>query len=387
MEITAVELHEFTVELEDVGSDGGHQVYQPGEITDVPGFILSIHTDAGLTGHYRGFMYTRPMVTQIEMAAGEFLLGRDPLHREGIWQNLWTAFRHTDHLGLGPIDIALWDLAGKHSGAPISTLLGGYRETIPAYASTYWGDEEPDGLSTPAAYADFAAACRERGYPAFKIHPTGHPQRDMDICRAVDDAVGSEMELMLDPASAYRTYADALSVGRVLDELGFLWYEDPMGDGGESIAASRRMAAELDTLVLGCEHVRTGPFWRADHLAADAVDLLRADAHLDGGITSVMKTAHLAEAFGVDVELHIGGPAHLHCLSAIRNSNYYEHGLLHPEVAWTTGAAIEGMPGVTDGEIRVPDGPGLGVDVDWSFVESHLTDHTVVNEGGASGLS
>lgn len=301
MRISEVEIHEFTYRLDDVGTADGHQSYDPGSLSEPPGFILTIRTTDGLEGHYRGFMFTPPMVTQIEMAAGDFLIGEDPLEREGIWQDLWTAFRHTDHLGMGPIDIALWDLAGKHYGESVAGLLGGYREAVPAYASTYMGDAAADGLSSPTAYADFAEACRDAGYPAFKIHGFNEPQRDIRVCEAVAEAVGDEMDLMLDPASSYDTYAVTLRVGRVLDELDFFWYEDPMADTGQSINMNKKLARELDTPILGVEHVRTGPFGRADHLTDEALDMVRADAHLDGGITGVMKIANVTEAFGVDV--------------------------------------------------------------------------------------
>lgn len=103
--------------------------------------------------------------------------------------------------------------------------------------------------------------------------------------------------------------------------------------------------------------------------------MVRADAHMDGGITGVMKIAHLAEAFGIDVELHVGGPAHLHCLSAIRNTNYFEKGLVHPEVAWTASQGFtEDVEAIgEEGAIPVPDGPGLGVEIDREFVETRRT--------------
>ena len=389
MEIQEVEIHEFEYRLPDVGTHGGHQVYEPGSTFEPPGFVLTVRTRDGLEGHYRGFMYTAPMITQIEMCAPEFLLGRDPLEREAIWQDVWRAFRVTDHLGLGPIDVALWDLAGKHYGEPVSTLLGGYRERVPAYASTYSGDSTEDGLSSPEAYADFAEECAAAGYPAFKIHGFGEPKRDIEICRAVDEAVGDRMDLMLDPASEYDTYAETLRVGRVLDELGYFWYEDPMADTGQSVRMARRLARDLDTPVLGMEHVRTGPFGAADHMAADALDLVRGDVHLDGGITGVTKIANVAEAFGVDVELHVGGPAHLHCMSAVRNTNYFEDGLLHPRIEWMSDQGFRGEVETLadDGTIAVPDGPGLGVEIDWEFVEERGTDFTLIDETGASGLS
>lgn len=358
-------------------------MYDPDSTAEPPGFVLTVRTDDGIEGHYRGFMYTKPMIPQIEMAAPEYLIGRDPLERKEIWQDLWTSFRHTDHFGMGPIDIALWDLAGKHYDESVSTLLGGGKDSVPAYASTFWGDTSADGLSSPEAYADFARECRKRGYPAFKTHPFGDPAADIEICRAVAEAVGEEMDLMIDPASEYRTYAETLRVGRVLDELGFFWYEDPMADTGESTYTGARLREELDTAVLGAEHVRGGAPARANHITAEALDMVRADAHMDGGITGVMKIAHLAEAFGIDIELHVGGPAHLHCMSAIRNTNYFEHRLLHPEAEWTNTQGFASDPErFEDGHVAIPDGPGLGVDIDWDFIEDRTTRTVVIDETG-----
>lgn len=154
-----------------------------------------------------------------------YLIGRNPLERDPIWQDLWRNLWHTDHADVGAIDIALWDLAGKHYGESVSRLLGRrHRDRIKAYALTFSGNLD---LDTPTMYADFAEECKEAGYPGFKIHLHGDPDTDIEICRAVADRVGEEMDLMLNPSSCYETYADALRVGRALDELDFYWYEDP----------------------------------------------------------------------------------------------------------------------------------------------------------------
>lgn len=391
MRISSVELHEFTYDLEDVGTAHGHQVYDPGESLEQPGFILTITTADGLAGHYRGFIFVPPMVTQVKMAAAEFLLGRDPLEREGIWQDLWKAFRHTDHLGLGPIDIALWDLAGKHYGAEVSELLGGYRDEIPAYASTMFMDSAPDGLNSPEAFADHAEACLAAGYQGYKIHghPAGDPDTDIETCRAVAERVGRDMDLMLDPASEYDTFGDALRVGRALDDCGFFWYEDPLAETGQSVNMNRRLQQRLDTPILGVEHVRTGPFGRVDHLKEAAADFIRADVHLDGGITGVMKMANIVEGFGLDVELHVGGPATLHCLAAIRNTNYFEHALVHPQdIDWMSDRGfVNDVEVITDGVAQIPEGDGLAAAVDWDFVEETVTDHTIIDTQGVSGVS
>ena len=88
------------------------------------------------------------------------LLGRDPDAREAIWQDLKRELRAYDHMGHGPLDIALWDLAGRRRAVSVARLLGGFRERLPTYASTYHGQEEPGGLSSPEAFADYA---RSRG--------------------------------------------------------------------------------------------------------------------------------------------------------------------------------------------------------------------------------
>jgi len=266
-------------------------------------------------------------------------------------------------------------------------LLGRYRDEVPAYASTYFGDYEDDGLNSPDAYAEFAIKCQQNGFSGFKIHGFGEPDRDIEICRSVRDTVGESMDLMLDPASDYETFADAFKVGKVLDDLDFYWYEDPMADTGQSMEMSKRLEKKLKTPLLGMEHVRTGPYGRADHIVNKALTFVRGCTHLDGGITSVMKTAHVAESLGVDVELEVGGPSHIHCMAGMRNSNYFERGLLHPEVSWMTDQGFnEDVENVNaQGKIKVPSKPGLGVTIDWDFINEHKTETIAIDEKSVSG--
>lgn len=376
MHISEIEINEFDYEAENTGTVNGNWVYDPDSTLELPGFVLTIRTEDGAEGNYRGFAFTPPMIAQIRMIAEEHVLGRDPLERRGIWQDCWRALRHTDHLGLGAIDIALWDLAGNHYDESVSALLGGYRDSLPTYTSTFFVDDN-GGLDSPDAFADYAEACLDSGYEGFKFHahPQSRPETDIAICEALDDRVGGEMDLMIDSSSLYRTYSDALKVGHALDELDFFWYEDPLHDGGVGERAVEKLVAELDTPMLGLEHVRTGPYGTVNSLSTESADLIRASAHLDGGITGALKIADAVEAFGLDVELLLGGPAHMHLMSALRNSSYFEHGLLAPESTWILNQGYEGEPESIDedGRIAVPDGPGLGVDIDWEFVERRRT--------------
>ncbi|AXG06113.1 mandelate racemase [Haloplanus rubicundus] len=388
--ITRIESTEFEYPLADVGVDdaGFNLVYEPGTTTTRKLFAVRVHTDAGVTGEYVGG--NSPAAAQYNTVAN-YLVGRNPLDREKHWSELKRALRKYDRMGIGPIDIALWDFAGKHYDAPIHELLGTYRRTMPAYASTYHGDEN-GGLDSPAAFADFAETCRDMGYGGFKIHGWGggDARRDLDreiaAVHAVGEAVGSEMDLMHDPACELETFADALQLGRALDEEGFYWYEDPFRDGGISGHAHRKLRQKLDTPILQTEHVR-GLELKSDFAAGESTDFLRADPEYDGGITGAMKIAHVAEGFGIDVEFHAPGPAQRHCIAATRNTNYYELALVHPEAANTQPPVYEGdysdmIDTVdADGCVSVPEGPGLGVEYDWDYIEANATGSTHVYEG------
>ncbi|WP_459885900.1 enolase C-terminal domain-like protein [Halostagnicola bangensis] len=387
-QITEIESIEFSYELSDVGTDenGFNLVYEPGSTTTRKLFALSIETDVGITGEYVGG--NSPAAAQINTFA-DYLIGKNPLERERHWSEIKRGLRKYDRMGIGPVDIALWDFAGKYHDVPIHELLGTYTKRLPTYASTYHADDN-GGLDSPEAYADFAEECLELGFPGFKIHGWGGSDAARDIDReietvhAVGDRVGDEMDLMIDPACEYQTYGDALKVGRACDEQDFFWYEDPYRDGGISQHAHRKLRESLKTPILQTEHVRgLEPF--TDFIANDATDFVRADPEYDGGITGAIKRARIAEGFGLDVEFHAPGPAQRQCIAAIRNANYYELALVHPDCSNTQppvylGDYSEALESINDdGTVPVPDDPGLGVEYDREFIEENAIGRRIYN--------
>jgi L-alanine-DL-glutamate epimerase-like enolase superfamily enzyme len=379
--ITRVEIHEFAYEAADIGFDrGGFDLVQtPGGHCLISKFAIVIETKDGSRGEYVGLWGATPMSLAQTLMLAPHLLGRDALQRELIFDEFKRALRQYDHMGHGFIDIALWDLFGKRVSLPISTLLGGWRKRLPAYASTTHGDRN-GVLSSPQQYVEFAEACYALGYRAFKMHGwyEGNPDEEAATVRLLGQEVGSRMALMLDPACQIRTFADAVLIGRACDEAGFRWYEDPFRDTGVSAFAHRRLREAIRTPLLMTEHVR-GVEPKADFLIQGGTDLLRADPEYDMGITGALKIAHLAEACGVDVELHACGPAHRHLMSALRNSSYYEVALVGPKArnplppvyACDYGDDLEDVG--PDGCFAVPDGAGLGVVYDWDFIKRHRT--------------
>ncbi len=380
--ISRVSVYRYRTETRDLGVDynGFNSVYEAGARREGHGYAISIETDQGITGEYAGG--DGPSYAQVGVFA-HYLLGRDALQRELIYNDVKRALRKQDRMGLGPVDIALWDIAGKVHNAPVYQLLGGWKTSLPAYASTYHGDEN-GGLDSPEAFADFAVQCREMGYPAYKIHGWGRGPISREVATVLETRrrAGAEMDLMLDPACEYETFADALRVGRACDEADFFWYEDPFKDGGVSHVAHRKLRQLIKTPLLLGEHMR-GFEPKVDMVVAEATDFVRADPDYDGGITGVMKIAHAAEGFGLDVEIHAPGPPHRHYMAAIRNTNYYELGLVHPKVrserdpvyAGDYSDALDAVD--ARGHVPVPQGPGLGVGIDWEYVRRRQVDVVV----------
>jgi L-alanine-DL-glutamate epimerase-like enolase superfamily enzyme len=376
--ITGIEVHSYTYALDDMGRDynGFNLVYAPGSTATQTNHIIRILTDVGLVGEYVGGSAADYAILP---SFAHYLIGKHALERERIYADVKRALRQVARIGLAPVDIALWDLAGKYYQAPVYRLLGGYKERLPCYASTYHGDTN-GGLDSPAAYADFALQCRERGYPAFKIHGWGQAPIAQEIATvaAVRERVGASMDLMLDPACEYITFGDAYKVGRACDEAGFFWYEDPYRDGGISQFAHRKLRQLIRTPLLMTEHVRSlEP--HVDFALAEATDFLRGDVGYDG-ITGVMKLAHAAEGLGLDIEFHGPGPAQRQCMAAVRNTNYYEMGLIHPSAPAShdphlyLGDYRDTLDAIDqDGCVPVPQGPGLGVEIDWDWVARNRT--------------
>lgn len=379
--IDRVEVHVFGFEGRNLGQVRGGGVgaiaYSKGASTRFTKYAVIIQTADGLRGEYVTHWVASASALGQTLMLAPYLIGRDATQRELIYDDLKRQARQFDHMGHGPLDIALWDLAGKKLGASVSELLGGYRKRLPAYASTYHGDRN-GGLDSKEKYAAFAEQCHAMGYRAFKIHGwnDGNPREEAANLLHVRKVMSDRMTLMIDPACELRTFADALYVGRACDEADYFWYEDPFRDSGTSAFAHRKLREMIRTPILQTEHVR-GVEPKADFLVQGGTDFLRVDPEYDMGITGAMKIAHLGEAFGIDVEIHACGPAHRHCMSAMRNSNFYEVALVGPDTpnavppVYACGYSDQLDCVGADGCVPVPAGPGLGVVYDWGFIDAN----------------
>jgi L-alanine-DL-glutamate epimerase-like enolase superfamily enzyme len=291
------------------------------------------------------------------------LLGADPLDRERLHKKMSALVRFTGYRGLGSADVALWDLAGKAAGLPVHALLGTARTSIPAYVSSQRFDD-------PAAYVAQATDLAGRGWAGYKIHPPKVLPTDLAIIDAVREAMGPDYPLILDGGWAY-DYPTALRIGRALEAAGYLWFEDPFGD--QELYNSAKLRDKLAIPVLATEQPSAGltsyPAW----ITGRGTDMLRGDVPTKGGLTTMVKTAHLAEAFGMGYEIHYSGNAlcdlaGVHLAMAITNCQFLES--LYPDPVHGTGAAVA-VEIDSAGLVHAPDQPGLGAVVDTGYIEAH----------------
>jgi L-alanine-DL-glutamate epimerase-like enolase superfamily enzyme len=326
---------------------------------------IQITTDAGITGEaisaYGGLSLGHSIADRIR----PFVIGRDPAYREAIWQELWSLDRllYTTQFAIGTVDVALWDLYGKVVGAPLYKLMGAYRDKVPTYAS---GMTEP----SPEAFAEDAVKYKERGYQGYKVHALGEPEFDVASCRAIREAVGDDYCLMIDVAGGYNQ-TEALRVGRALEELNFHWYEEPLRD--MDIHGYKMLADKLDIPIAGVEVIPGGMYTRTEYIVDRAVDIVRSDASFCYGVGHLKKTAALCEAFGLNLEVHTNAnshidAAHLHVIATLKNTDFFEQ--LVPEKFFHF-EACEPIHIDSEGFAHVPQGPGLGVEIDWEFIEAH----------------
>jgi len=292
------------------------------------------------------------------------LLGKDPMNRERIWQDFWRNLR-TSNLGLsiGPVDCALWDLAGKVYCQPTYKLLGGMRDKVPAYASTVT-------LDTVEQYRELTETCLAAGHKAIKLHAWGRLRQDAALCHSLRAWVGDDVELMYDASSMFNTYEDAVWFGRALEDAGFLWYEEPMDHFNMTVLA--RLAAELRIPLAVAEATHGGPFDALAQIRAGAADIILTgptDAY-KGGFTGVLKTAHICEGYGIMCAMHGSTVACLHAACAVYNTRFFERIVPLP---------LRVIPGIRDASTEIDaegfarpwDVPGLGVEVDWDWVDKH----------------
>lgn len=343
-----------------------HYSLKDGKPIDFEFLVLRFQTDVGVEIETFGFAGRSAMAIG-EMSAQllrPFFLGRDPNYREGHfhdYRRFNRAWNFTPGYAYAPYDIACYLAQSIQADLPLYKYLGAVRDSVPIYGSSLT-------LSSAEEYAEEAKELQRRGWAAYKLHPPADITIAWEAHRLCREAVGPDFKLMSDPVNNFN-FQQNLHFGKLLEELNYYWLEEPMFD--ECHGALRELTRSLHIPIVGGETAENHPGGVAELIATRAIDIVRADASWSTGITGLMKTAHLAEAHGMNCEIHtaIYHPlelVNLHCAAAIKNTEFFE--VLVPEKLFDKG--LKTPIDIRDGHAHLPQEPGLGIDLDWDFIEN-----------------
>lgn len=335
--------------------------------------LVKITTEDGLVGWGEG-----AAASLIDELLAPLIIGGDPMQRGGLWERMFHALYNANIFvglagsALSAIDIALWDLAGKATGLPAHALLGGkVRDRVAVYATGlyYTEGEFPDRL------LDEARSYVEQGFTGMKTKVGGLTvEEDVRRVRALREAIGPDVRLMVDANEAYNA-TTAIRIGHKLAELDLMWFEEPVN--AQDVEAYLQVKDALPMAIAGGENLRTR-FEFKDYLARRAYDIAQPDIMHCGGITEMARICAMANAHGVQVNPHVWGSpimiaATLHltatlppCPTARDPQPYAQEPVMEFD---RTPSAIRQQVCAEpfdqrDSYIRVPEGPGLGIEVD-----------------------
>ena len=328
--------------------------------------VVTITTEDGVQGSSFGFGALDAKAAAAAMSQVKpFFIGRSAHSSAKNMKDFELFDRRWNHVPIyayGPFDNACWDIVGKMAHQPVYKILGAAREKVPLYVSSMF-------LSGPEDYAKQALEVKAKGYKGYKLHPPGGLDLDIACYRAVRNAVGDDFTLMADPV-IMASYEDALKAGRELERLNFKWFEEPLLD--VNLHGLRKLREKLDIPICGTEVIAGAHYTTAHCIAEGIVDIVRTDVSWRGGITAVMKTAHLAESFGVQCELHTTiyhglEQVQLHPSLSMVNCEFFE--TLYPFDDFEFGT--KSKLNIVDGYVMAPTGEGLCIDYDWDFIDKH----------------
>ena len=332
------------------------------KITDYWHVLARVRTQDGIEGFGYVVLLNESLVRPLADATrelGQLLVGMRLFEPEAAWTKLnraadWIGPGGMVNYALAPLDIALWDAAGKAAGQPLFRLLGGFRDRVPTYAS--------DGLWYSLTIDELAASARrhrDNGLSAMKLRigNESSPAAEVRRVTAVRDAVGQDARIMVDATESWDINR-ALETGRALQDAGIHWLEDPIDH--QDVAGLARMTNLLDVPIATGEHLYNLSEF-TNLLSARATGIAIIDLARIGGVTPWRRVAALAQAHNVKVCGHVIPEVHVHLLSAVPNGHLVEYVPRSERI-------LEAMPKIENGHLVAPEGAGLGLTLDTEAV-------------------
>lgn len=336
--------------------------------------FVRVHTDTGLTGlgESGAWGFLEPSEKAVQKFA-LYLVGQDPLRIEHHWQYMyrWSHFRGAAIMGaISAIDIALWDIAGKHFGVPAHQLLGGAcRDRARCYVHVFGATTEQlvegccqakaEGFTAVGHLTPFLDEPHD--IPYFETH-AGKMRAAVDRVRQYREAVGDSVDLCIE-IHRRLSPAEAVVLGRGIEPYHPMFYEDPVRpDNFDSMAA---VAGQVGVPIATGERLHTLEEF-AMLLSRGAVQYVRPDVCLAGGLTHTKKIAALAEAFGVGVVPHnplspVSTAACLQLAACIPNFSLQEYP--GDEGSAEKRPMVDEVPRREGDSLVIPDRPGIGIEL------------------------
>lgn len=330
--------------------------------------VVRVRTDEGFVGI--GYARGGPLVqAAVELELKPLLLQRDPLASEERWAEAYAATALVGRRGamlraLSAVDIALWDVKAKVLGLPLFRLLGAEQTSVPAYVS---GGYYREGQTLEELSAEMAGYV-ERGFRAVKIR-VGRLDWRADLARvaAVREAIGDDVELIVDANQGYATVDDALLAARAFAEHGVRWLEEPLGP--DDLDGSARVAA-AGMLSVAIGEVSSTRWEFRDIIERHAADILQPDVTVVGGISEWLKVAALASAFGLPLAPHYFTEVHSHLVAATPNAITVEYFYPDADIISFDALLVEPLE-PRDGRIELSERPGVGLDLREDTLAGH----------------
>ncbi len=343
--------------------------------------FVKVETDEGLTGISEVRMNNRTdaLVAYIDGAKRRHVIGSDPFNTEDLYQRLFRDdYGRAGEIvatGISVIEIACWDIIGKAVNQPVYRLLGGAcRDKIKAYANGWYRVER-------SAEEFHAAAKRvlEKGYRALKFDPFGagyyelsyeEKWKSVELVEAVRDAVGPDVEILVEMHGRFSPYM-AIEISAELEKFQPSWVEEPVPP--DNIAALAKASEKINLPVATGERLHNKYEYR-ELINLQAADILQPDITQTGGFLETKKIAAMGDMCYMTVAPHnVGGPVStataLHFAACTTNFKIQEHFNDFSE-AWVKEAAT-GCPEVIDGYFSLPNGPGLGMELNEDLIAEH----------------
>ncbi len=329
--------------------------------------LVTIRTDNGIDGTgcaatFTNYDFDRTLAETLRHMI-PMLIGKDPLQREALWSLLRSRTLPKAYGAQAAVDMALWDLLGKAAGLPVYQLLGGTRDRVMSYASTPLLPDVP-------AYLRFVDDLIAQGFKAIKFHAWGLPDPDLELCRAVrQQHPGQEVKFMFDAENNY-DQRSALRAALELEDLGFAWFEAPISD--YDVTGYRELVSRTNIPIIPAGNWIVELPLIAEIIATRTWSATRIDVGTCGGITPARKVIALAEAAGTSCEVQcwsytLQQAADLHLIVAFPNCTYFEQPVPYDAFEYGAKNVIRTQP---DGYVYVPQGPGLGIELDWDAIEA-----------------